>query len=155
MTHGAWTGALALLATACARPVEVAHFEPAGPKPAGVPVDARAPFSASVRADDTLYLAGMLGLDPTTHRPGTTPHEGARLAMEALKASVEQAGLTMDDLVWVQVYATDLATFADFGAVYEGYFTGPFPARTFVGVAGLMGGAHFEVNAIAVRRKRP
>jgi 2-iminobutanoate/2-iminopropanoate deaminase len=72
--------------------------------------------------------------------------------MDAFKRSVEAAGLTMDDLVWVQVFSTDLSTFSEFGRVYEGYFNGPLPARSFVGVAGLMGGAHFEVNGIAVRR---
>jgi len=61
--------------------------------------------------------------------------------------------MSLDDLVWVQVFATDLASFDEFGTVYASYFTGPLPARSFVGVAGLMGGAHFEVNGIAVRRK--
>jgi len=142
-------------ACASAQPgAEVKHFEPAGPKPAGIPANARAPFSSSVLADDTLYIAGVLDLDPATRKPGTSPQESARLVMEALKASVENAGFAMDDLVWVQVYATDLGSFGDFGAIYETYFTGPLPARTFVGVAGLMGGARFEVNGIAVRKSR-
>lgn len=145
--------ALALMLAACAPTSGVTHFEPAGPKPAGVPADARAPFSASVLAGDTLYIGGVLDLDPATHQPGTSPEQSARLVMEAFRRSVEQAGLTMDDLVMVQVYATDLSSFGAFGAVYQGYFTGPLPARTFVGVSGLMGGAHFEVTGIAVRRK--
>ncbi|MCW3838241.1 RidA family protein [Sphingomonas canadensis] len=142
-----------MLLGACSGP-RVTHFDPAGPKPAGIAADARAPFSASVLAGDTLYLAGVLDLDPATRRPGTNAPESARLVMEALKRSVEAAGMTMDDLVWVQVFATDLSSFDDFGAVYSGYFTGPLPARSFVGVAGLMGGARFEVNGIAVRRRR-
>ncbi len=133
---------------------QVRHFEPTGPKPAGVPADAKAPFSSSVLAGDTLYLAGVLDLDPVTRKTGATPRDSARLVMEALRKSVEGAGLTMDDLVWVQVFATDLTTFNEFGAVYAEYFKGPLPARSFVAVAGLMGGARFEVNGIAVRQRR-
>jgi 2-iminobutanoate/2-iminopropanoate deaminase len=149
-----WATTAFLLLGACTPGAKVQHFDPVGPKPAGIPADARAPFSSSVLASDTLYLAGVLDLDPATRKPGTSPHESATLVMEALKRSVEAAGLTTDDLVWVQVYATDLSTFTEFSAVYEGYFHGPLPARTFVGVAGLMGGGHFEVNAIAVRKAR-
>jgi 2-iminobutanoate/2-iminopropanoate deaminase len=142
---------LSAMLTGCAGQ-KVTHFDPVGPKPAGIAADSRAPFSSSVLVGDTLYLAGVLDVDPATRKPGTNHRESARLAMEALKRSVEAAGLTMDDLVWVQVYATDLSSFSDFGAVYGEYFSGPLPARTFVGVAGLMGGARFELNGIAVRR---
>ena len=133
---------------------ERVHFPPVGPRPDGVPATARAPFSSAVLAGDTLYLAGVLDLDPATRKPGNSHEESARLVMEALKASVEAAGLAMDDLVWVQVFATDLESFDAFGRVYQAYFEGPLPARAFVGVAGLMGGARFEVNGIAVRAKR-
>jgi 2-iminobutanoate/2-iminopropanoate deaminase len=138
--------------SACTDGQRVEHFAPAGPKPAGVPANDRAPFSSAVFAGDTLYLSGVLDLDPATRKPGASPAESARLVLDNLKRSVEGAGLTMDDLVWVQVYATDLGSFSEFGAVYERYFKGPLPARTFVGVSGLMGGARFELNGIAVRK---
>jgi 2-iminobutanoate/2-iminopropanoate deaminase len=142
-----------LPAPACAGR-KVTHFAPVGPKPAGLPADAKPPFSSSVLVGDTLYLSGVLDLDPVTRRPGTTTRDSARLVLDALKQSVEAAGLSIDDLVWLQVFATDLGTFSEFGAVYAGYFHGALPARTFVGVAALMGGAHFEVNAIAVRKPK-
>lgn len=141
----------ASLMAAPARAEEIVHFPPVGPKPAGVPANSRAPFSSAVLAGNTLYLAGVLDLDPATRKPGTSPEESARLAMDALKASVEAAGFRVDDLVSVQVFATDLSSFDAFGKVYASYFTGPLPARTFVGVSGLMGGAHFELTGIAVR----
>ncbi|MBO9601180.1 MAG: hypothetical protein J7496_01595 [Novosphingobium sp.] len=131
---------------------QTVHFPPVGPKPAGVPADDRAPFSSSVLAGDTLYLGGVLDIDPATGRPGATAPEQSRLVLEALKRSLEAAGFTMDDLVWVQVFATDLSSFDSFGSAYAGYFKGPLPARSFVEVVGLMGGAHFEVNGIAVRQ---
>lgn len=148
--------AVAVLATGWAGAAEEqrVHFPPVGPRPAGVPADARAPFSSAVLAGDTLYLAGVLDIDPATRKPGASHEESARLVMDALKASVEAAGFEMDELVWVQVFATDLASFDAFGSVYNEYFDGPLPARAFVGVEGLMGGAHFEVNGIAVRIKR-
>jgi 2-iminobutanoate/2-iminopropanoate deaminase len=146
---------VALAASLLAAPVqaeEIVHFPPVGPKPAGIPADARAPFSSAVLAGDTLYLAGVLDLDPVTRKPGISAEESARLAMNALKASVEAAGFKMDDLVSVQVFATDLSSFDAFGKVYANYFEGPLPARTFVGISGLMGGAHFELTGVAVRK---
>jgi 2-iminobutanoate/2-iminopropanoate deaminase len=140
------------LASAPARADDIVHFPPVGPKPSGVSADARAPFSSAVLAHGTLYLAGVLDLDPATRKPGTSQEESSRLAMDALKASVEAAGFTMNDLVSVQVFATDLSSFDAFGKVYASYFEGPLPARTFVGVSGLMGGAHFELTGIAVRK---
>jgi 2-iminobutanoate/2-iminopropanoate deaminase len=142
----------ASLVSAPAHADEIVHFPPVGPKPAGVPADARAPFSSAVLAGDTLYLAGVLDLDPQTRKPGTSAEESSRLAMNALKASVEAAGFQMDDLVSVQVFATELSSFDAFGKVYESYFKGPLPARTFVGISGLMGGAHFELTGVAVRK---
>jgi 2-iminobutanoate/2-iminopropanoate deaminase len=150
---GVLVGAAMLPLASVALAAEVTHFPPVGPKPAGLPADARAPFSSAVLAGDTLYLAGVLDIDPATRKPGNSAEESARLVMNALKASVEAAGFTMDDLVSVQVFATDLSSFDAFGTVYERYFMGPLPARTFVGTSGLMGGGHFEVNGIAVRHQ--
>ncbi len=130
----------------------VEHFPPVGPKPAGVPADAKPPFSSSVLAGDTLYLSGVLGIDPATGKIPSSSANEIRLVLEALKQSLEAAGLAMDDLVWVQIFATDLGSFDEFSAIYNEYFEGPLPARTFVGVAGLMGGAHYELNGIAVRK---
>jgi 2-iminobutanoate/2-iminopropanoate deaminase len=145
---------LAMLAPASGQAQAIQHFAPLGPKPAGVPADDKPPFSSAVLVGDTLYLSGVTDIDPATRQHGTSARDSARLALDALKRSVEAAGLTMDDLVWVQVFATDLGSFSDFGSVYAGYFHGPLPARSFVGVAGLMGGAHYEVNAIAARKAK-
>jgi 2-iminobutanoate/2-iminopropanoate deaminase len=75
--------------------------------------------------------------------------------MDNIKAAVEKGGLTMDDLVWVQIFATDLGNYAVFNEVYRTYFKSPnLPARAFVGAGSLLGGAHFEVMGIAVKRKK-
>ena len=110
------------------------------------------PFSASVLAGDTLYLSGSLDLDPATGRSPPDPEAAARQVLHAVKQSVEAAGLTMDDLVQVQVFCTDMSLYGPFNAVYRTYFTGPPPARAFIGVSQLANGARLEVMGVAVRR---
>ena len=63
-----------------------------------------------------------------------------------------ETGMTMDDLVYVQVACTDLSLYDKFNAAYRGYFaTKELPAREFIGVASVLRGGHFEIQAIAVR----
>ncbi|HEV2963508.1 MAG TPA: Rid family hydrolase [Candidatus Angelobacter sp.] len=111
-----------------------------------------APFSEAVLAGNTLYIAGHLGLDPKTGKPGATPEEEARLVMESLKRTVEAAGLSMDDMVSVQVFCSDVSVFDAFNSVYRTYFHGNYPARAFIGAGKLLFGARFEVQGIAVKR---
>jgi enamine deaminase RidA (YjgF/YER057c/UK114 family) len=63
-----------------------------------------------------------------------------------------EAGMTMNDLVNVQVFCSDVALFDTWNQVYRTYFSQPFPARAFVGSGPLLFGARFEMQAIAVRR---
>ncbi len=109
------------------------------------------PFSDAVQVGDTLYVAGHLGLDPKTgHAPGDTAVE-ARLVLDGVQATLKAAGLTMDDLVSVTVYCTDLGLYDSFNSVYARYFHGKYPARAFIGAASLLRGGHFEVQGIAVK----
>ncbi len=111
-----------------------------------------APYSDAVRAGDTVYLAGRLGLDPATGRPPADAGEEARLILDGMKAVLAEAGMTMDDLVSVQVFCTDVALLETFNAVYRPHFSKGFPARAFIGSGPLLFGARFEVQGIAVRR---
>jgi 2-iminobutanoate/2-iminopropanoate deaminase len=108
------------------------------------------PFSGAVLAGNTLYLSGMLGLSQG-QRPATAAEE-ARNVLNSIKGTLEQAGMTMDDLVTVQVFAADLGDYADFNAVYRTYFTKEFPARAFVGAGSLLNNARFEVVGVAVKQ---
>jgi 2-iminobutanoate/2-iminopropanoate deaminase len=92
-------------------------------------------------------------MDPATGKPPAEVAAGARIVLDNIKRTVEKAGLTMNDLVWVQVFASDLKDYAAFNDVYRTYFTGPLPARAFLGAGSLLGGAHFEVMGVAVRSK--
>lgn len=128
----------------------VKHF-PAG---ANTPGGVAPPFSGAVIAGDTLYVAGTTdGTDPATGKLPIDATTGAKVVLNNIKKTVEAAGYTMDDLVWVQIFASDLKTYADFNAVYRTYFKGDMPARAFIGAGSLLGGAHFEVMGMAVKSK--
>lgn len=105
------------------------------------------PFSGAVLVGNTLYLSGVLGGSATT-----TAEEGARAALDSMKGTLEAAGMSMDDLVSVQVFAADLADYAGFNTAYRSYFTREFPARAFLGAGSLLNNARFEVIGIAVKR---
>jgi 2-iminobutanoate/2-iminopropanoate deaminase len=109
------------------------------------------PFSDAVLVGNTLYVAGHLGLDPSTGKPPAAGQEEAKRALDAIKEVVENAGMSMDDVVSVQVYCSDLTLYDTFNTVYRTYFHDPYPARAFLGTGPLLRGARFEIMAIAVK----
>jgi reactive intermediate/imine deaminase len=114
--------------------------------------DARLPFSDAVQVGDTLYLAGRLGLKPGTREVPATAEEEARNVLDQFKAVLAAADMTMDDLVSVQVFCSDVSLFDTWNRIYPTYFTKELPARAFIGSGPLLFGARFEMQAIAVRR---
>lgn len=122
------------------------YIEPRSAADASLP-----PFSGAVQVGDTVYLSGALGLDANRRVPDTADAE-ARNVLNAVRQTLERAGLTMDDLVSVQVFCSDVAHYDAFNAVYRTYFTKEFPARAFIGSGPLLFGARFEVQGIAVKR---
>jgi 2-iminobutanoate/2-iminopropanoate deaminase len=108
------------------------------------------PFSSGVLVGDTLYIAGTTGVDSTTGKP-VSAEEEAKLVMDAVRDTVVKAGMTMDDIVSMQVFCTDLANYDTFNGVYKTYFKGDYPARAFVSVPKLLFGARYEVMGIAIR----
>ena len=116
------------------------------------PADTAAgPFSGGVLVGNTFYLAGTIGLTEDQKVP-TSAAEEARLVMDDVKATLAAVGMSMDDLVSVQVFCSDVTHYAAFNRVYRTYFTKEFPARAFIGSGTLLFGARFEVQAIAVKR---
>ena len=111
------------------------------------------PFSSGVLVGNTLYIAGVTGVDPST-KVSVTAEEEARLVMNQIKQTVLQAGMTMDDIVSVQVFCTDLANYDAFNGVYKTYFHGNYPARAFIGASSLLFGARYEVMGIAIRGRK-
>ena len=81
------------------------------------------PFSDAALVGDTLYISGKGGVLPGTRTVPEDPKEEARLLMEDFKTTLERVNMTMDDLVYVTVYCTDLSLYSDFNEVYRGYFS--------------------------------
>ncbi len=112
-----------------------------------------AAFSSAVQLGDTLYLAGHGGLNPGTNEVPDDPSEEARLALEAFQSTLQRAGMTMDDLVYVQVFCPDLTLYDRFNAVYRQFFKKELPSRAFIGSGALLFGMRFEIQGIAVKRR--
>jgi 2-iminobutanoate/2-iminopropanoate deaminase len=125
------------------------------PAAAGTAAPASAPpFSAAVLGGDTLYISGSTDSDPATGKPPADPRAGAKRLLDGMGRTLARAGMTMDDLVWVQVFATDLANYAAFNEVYRTYFKGPLPARAFLGAGSLLGNSNFEIMGVARKAAR-
>jgi 2-iminobutanoate/2-iminopropanoate deaminase len=143
-------GALALfvlgLAASAGAQESRRYIDPRTPADKGQP-----PFSAAVQIGTTLYLSGDIGIDEDQKVPDTAEAE-ARLLLESVQATLKKAGYTMDDLVFVQVFCSDVKHYDAFNSVYRTYFTQEFPARAFIGSGPLLFGARFEMQGIAVKR---
>lgn len=111
----------------------------------------QAPFSDAVLVGNTLYLAGRIGVDPETGYPPDDIEKEIRLLLDGFQSVLKEAGMTMDDLVYVTVYCTDLKLYDTFNRIYRSYFKKDFPARAFVGTSALLRGGHFEMQGIAVK----
>jgi len=106
-------------------------------------------FSDAILAGDTLYLAGRLGLEDG--RPPATVAQEARNVLDSIQQVLAEAGMTMDNIVQLQVFCSDVSYYAEFNDVYREYFGDRPPARAFLGSGELLAGARFEVMGIAVR----
>ena len=110
------------------------------------------PFSDAVLVGDTLYLSGRIGIDPVT---GVAPEDvdaELRLLFDGFEAVLSEAGMSMDDLVWVQVYSPDISLWERFNAAYLKHFSKKLPARAFLGSGKLLLGGRFEMLGVAVKR---
>ncbi|MDR2872122.1 MAG: RidA family protein [Xanthomonadaceae bacterium] len=109
------------------------------------------PYSQAVRSGDTVYFSGQIPLDPATGEvvAGDIVLQ-ARRVFENLRAVAEAAGGSLDRIVRLGLYLTDLSQFAAVNAVMQEYFSAPFPARSTVGVAALPKGVAFEADAVMV-----
>ncbi len=111
----------------------------------------QAPFSDGVQVGDTLYLAGRIGIDPKTGKPPAEVEEEIRLLLDGMKATLAEAGMSMDHLVYVQVFCPDLSLYDKFNDHYRPYFSENLPARAFLGSGPLLRGGHFEIQGIAIK----
>ena len=114
----------------------------------------RLPFSSAVRAGDTVYLSGALGIGPDGKLVDGLEAQ-ARLAMDNLGSVLKSAGLGWGDVAKCTVMLDDMKDWPAFNQVYVTYFPdGKFPARSAFGADGLARGALLEVECIAYAGKR-
>jgi reactive intermediate/imine deaminase len=109
------------------------------------------PYSQAVRAGNTVFFSGQIPLDPATGNivEGDIEAQAVR-AFDNLKAVAEAAGGSLDKMVRLGLYLTDLGQFAKVNEVMQRYFSAPFPARSTIEVSALPKGALFEVDAVMV-----
>src|SRR5207248_1551038 len=146
--------------------VAVATPPPAAPPPASIPVERRAvqsadapkaagPYSAAIQvpAGRVLFVSGQIAVDPAKDRlvKGDAAKQTER-AMENVKAVLEAAGSTLDDVVKTTIFLTDLADFPKVNDTYGRYFQKTPPARATVQVSALSRGARVAVEAVAISR---
>lgn len=108
-------------------------------------------YSQAVRAGDTIYLSGQIGLDPASMQMVDGFDAQAHRVFANLKAVAEAAGARIDDAVKLTVFLTDLANFALLNDIMAKHFTKPYPARSAVGVSQLPRGALVEIEAILLK----
>ncbi|MGM9741195.1 MAG: RidA family protein [Candidatus Cryptobacteroides sp.] len=110
------------------------------------------PYSQAVEVNGFVYASGQLPIDPAT---GAFPEGGikeqTRQSLLNVTAILEEAGLTLSNVVKTTVYLADMGDFADMNSVYSEFFKAPYPARSAVAVKALPKGAMVEIEVIAAR----
>ena len=108
------------------------------------------PYSQAIQVGNIIYTSGQIPIDPAT---GSFVEGGikeqTRQSLLNVKAILEEAGLTMGNVVKTTVFMADMNDFADMNAVYADYFSEPYPARSAVAVKTLPKGALLEIEVVA------
>jgi len=110
------------------------------------------PYSQAIEAGNTLYISGQLPLDPITMEfVSEDAKEQTHQCLKNLKAIIEEAGLTLENVVKCGIFLKDMNDFAAVNEAYGEYFNSHKPARFCVEVARLPKDAKVEIDAIAVK----
>ena len=105
-------------------------------------------YSQAVRVDNTVYLSGQIGLDPNTMLMVEGIEAQVHRVFQNLRAVADAAGSSLNDVVKLNIYLTDLAHFAKVNEIMATYFHQPYPARAAVGVASLPRNALVEADGV-------
>lgn len=107
-------------------------------------------YSQAVRAGNTVYISGQIGLEPATGLLLEGFEAQAHRVFGNLRAICQSAGGDLADIVKLTIFVTDLANFAKLNEIMAEHFSAPFPARAAVQAAALPKGAVVEADAIMV-----
>ena len=108
------------------------------------------PYSQAIRAGDTVYLSGQIGLDPATGQLVEGLEAQTRRVFDNMRAVALEAGGDLDDIVKLTLLLADMSHFTKVNEIMTDYFRPPFPARATYAVAALPRGALIEVESILV-----
>lgn len=110
------------------------------------------PYSQAILISDMLFVSGQIPIDPKTGNIETNDIKGQTLQVFSnIRAIVEEAGFSMDEIVKSTVMLADMSLFAGMNEVYATQFSGDFPARAAYAVKELPKGALVEIEVIAKR----
>jgi len=108
------------------------------------------PYSQAIQIGNLVYTSGQIPIDPTTGKFAEGGiKEQTRQSLLNVKVILEEAGLTMKNVVKTTVFIADMNDFADMNAIYAEFFSEPYPARSAVAVKTLPKGALVEIEAVA------
>ena len=109
------------------------------------------PYSQAVKAGNLMFISGQIPLDPeTSDLVSQSIEDQAKQVLENVKSICEAAGCSLDDIVKISIFLTDLSNFAVVNDMMKEYFSEPYPARATVEVSGLPLGVNVEIEAIVL-----
>ena len=109
------------------------------------------PYSQAVKAGNLIFISGQIPLNPKTgDLVAESIEDQARQVLDNVKSICEAAGYSLDDIVKISIFLTDLSNFAVVNDVMKEYFSEPYPARATVEVSGLPLGVNVEIEAIVL-----
>ena len=109
------------------------------------------PYSQAVKAGNLMFISGQIPLDPESgDLVSQSIEDQAKQVLENVKSICEAAGCSLDDIVKISIFLTDLSNFAVVNDMMKEYFSEPYPARATVEVSGLPLGVNVEIEAIVL-----
>jgi 2-iminobutanoate/2-iminopropanoate deaminase len=108
------------------------------------------PYSQAIKVGNLVYTSGQIPINPATGNSAEGGiKEQTRQSLTNIKAILEEAGLSMNNVVKTTVFLADMNGFADMNSVYTEFFSEPYPARSAVAVKTLPKGALVEIEVVA------
>ena len=109
------------------------------------------PYSQAVKAGNLMFISGQIPLDPKTgDLVSESIEDQAKQVLDNVKSICEASGNSLDDIVKISIFLTDLNNFSVVNDVMKEYFSEPYPARATVEVSGLPLGVNVEIEAIVL-----
>lgn len=110
------------------------------------------PYSQGIKLGNFIFVSGQIPVNPETGEISKDIKEQAAQSMTNIKNILAESGASLDDVVKVTIFITDLNNFAAVNEVYGSFFSGSYPARSCVEVSKLPKDVGLEIEVIAVRR---